>query len=74
MSRRSRDDSFLDVSVLFLDISAYARLSAQLPPDMLNQLVERSPQKRAVHAPAAIGAGEAQVSGGALGCSRRTSF
>jgi adenylate cyclase len=30
-----------DVSVLFLDIRAYARLSAQLPPDMLNRLVER---------------------------------
>ena len=30
-----------DVSVLFLDISGYARLSAQLPPDMLNRLVER---------------------------------
>jgi DNA-binding response OmpR family regulator len=29
-----------DVSVLFLDISGYARLSAQLPPDMLNRLVE----------------------------------
>ena len=30
-----------DVSVLFLNIRAYARLSAQLPPDMLNWLVER---------------------------------
>jgi class 3 adenylate cyclase len=30
-----------DVSVLFLDISGYARLSEQLPPDMLNRLVER---------------------------------
>jgi DNA-binding response OmpR family regulator len=30
-----------DVSVLFLDISGYARLSAQLPPDLLNRLVER---------------------------------
>jgi DNA-binding response OmpR family regulator len=30
-----------DVSVLFLDIRGYARLSAQLPPDMLNRLVER---------------------------------
>jgi DNA-binding response OmpR family regulator len=30
-----------DVSVLFLDISGYARLSAQLPPDQLNRLVER---------------------------------
>src|SRR4029453_18684260 len=30
-----------DVSVLFLDISGYARLSAQLPTDMLNRLVER---------------------------------
>jgi hypothetical protein len=74
MSRRSRDDSFLDVSVLFLDISGYARLSVQLPPDILNQLIGRSPQKRAVHVPAAIGAGEAQLSGGALGCSRRRSF
>lgn len=30
-----------DVSVLFLDISGYGRLSEQLPPDVLNQLVER---------------------------------
>jgi class 3 adenylate cyclase/CheY-like chemotaxis protein len=30
-----------DVSVLFLDISGYARLSAQLPPDTLKRLVER---------------------------------
>ena len=30
-----------DVSVLFLDISGYARLSAQLPPEALNGLVER---------------------------------
>ena len=29
-----------DVSVLFLDISGYGRLSAQLPPDTLNRLVE----------------------------------
>jgi adenylate cyclase len=29
-----------DVSVLFLDISGYSRLSAQLPPDMLNRLIE----------------------------------
>jgi class 3 adenylate cyclase len=29
-----------DVSVLFLDISGYARLSAQLPPELLNRLVE----------------------------------
>ncbi|MCZ6873443.1 MAG: response regulator [bacterium] len=30
-----------DVSVLFLDISGYSRLSEQLPPAMLNTLVER---------------------------------
>jgi adenylate cyclase len=36
LSRREQD-----VSVLFLNIRAYARLSAQLPPDMLNWLVER---------------------------------
>jgi class 3 adenylate cyclase len=30
-----------DVSVLFLDISGYARLSEQLPPEVLNRLVER---------------------------------
>jgi DNA-binding response OmpR family regulator len=30
-----------DVSVLFLDISGYARLSEQLSPDILNRLVER---------------------------------
>ncbi len=30
-----------DVSVLFLDISGYARLSEQLAPEELNQLVER---------------------------------
>jgi DNA-binding response OmpR family regulator len=30
-----------DVSVLFVDISGYARLSEQLPPDVLNRLVER---------------------------------
>jgi adenylate cyclase len=36
LSRREQD-----VSVLFLDISAYARLSTQLPPDKLNRLVER---------------------------------
>jgi DNA-binding response OmpR family regulator len=30
-----------DVSVLFLDISGYSRLSEILPPDMLNTLVER---------------------------------
>ena len=30
-----------DVSVLFLDISGYARLSEQLPTDVLNRLVER---------------------------------
>jgi DNA-binding response OmpR family regulator len=30
-----------DVSVLFLDISGYTRLSEQLPPDTLNSLVER---------------------------------
>jgi CheY-like chemotaxis protein len=30
-----------DVSVLFLDISGYARLSEQVPPEALNQLVER---------------------------------
>lgn len=29
-----------DVSVLFLDISGYARLSEQVPPEALNQLVE----------------------------------
>src|SRR5919202_1455225 len=29
-----------DVSVLFLDISGYTRLSAQLPPAVLNRLVE----------------------------------
>ncbi len=30
-----------DVSVLFLDISGYTRLSEQLPPETLNSLVER---------------------------------
>src|SRR5262249_12885056 len=30
-----------DVSVLFLDISGYTRLCEQLPPALLNQLVER---------------------------------
>jgi class 3 adenylate cyclase len=30
-----------DVSVLFVDISGYSRLSAQLPPETLNRLVER---------------------------------
>jgi DNA-binding response OmpR family regulator len=30
-----------DVSVLFVDISGYSRLSEQLPPDLLNRLVER---------------------------------
>jgi DNA-binding response OmpR family regulator len=30
-----------EVSVLFLDISGYTRLSEQLPPDLLNGLVER---------------------------------
>jgi DNA-binding response OmpR family regulator len=30
-----------DVSVLFLDISGYTRLSEQLPPETLNRLVER---------------------------------
>jgi adenylate cyclase len=30
-----------DVSVLFLDISGYTRLSEQLPPEILNRLVER---------------------------------
>jgi len=30
-----------DVSVLFLDVSGYSRLSEILPPDMLNTLVER---------------------------------
>ncbi len=30
-----------DVSVLFLDITGYARLSEQLPPEVLNALVER---------------------------------
>jgi CheY-like chemotaxis protein len=30
-----------DVSVLFLDISGYTRLSEQVPPEALNQLVER---------------------------------
>src|SRR2546422_1819907 len=30
-----------DISVLFLDISGYARLSEQLPPEVLNTLVER---------------------------------
>jgi adenylate cyclase len=30
-----------DVSVLFLDVSGYSRLSEILPPDMLNALVER---------------------------------
>ncbi len=30
-----------DVSVLFLDISGYSRLSERLPPDVLNVLVER---------------------------------
>jgi DNA-binding response OmpR family regulator len=30
-----------DVSVLFLDISGYSRLSEQLPPEVLNRLIER---------------------------------
>jgi class 3 adenylate cyclase len=30
-----------DISVLFLDISGYARLSEQVPPEVLNTLVER---------------------------------
>jgi class 3 adenylate cyclase len=30
-----------DISVLFLDISGYARLSEQLPPEVLNALIER---------------------------------
>jgi DNA-binding response OmpR family regulator len=30
-----------DISVLFLDISGYTRLSEQLPPEVLNRLVER---------------------------------
>jgi class 3 adenylate cyclase len=30
-----------DVSVLFVDISGYARLNQQLPPDTLTRLVER---------------------------------
>lgn len=30
-----------DVSVLFVDISGYARLSEHVPPEVLNQLVER---------------------------------
>jgi DNA-binding response OmpR family regulator len=30
-----------DVSVLFLDISGYTRLSSQLPPEVLNTLIER---------------------------------
>ena len=30
-----------DVTVLFLDISGYSRLSERLPPDVLNELVER---------------------------------
>jgi DNA-binding response OmpR family regulator len=36
LSKRERD-----VSVLFLDISGYARLSERLPPETLNTLVER---------------------------------